>query len=153
MGTGWVSDVDWGVIAKVLGGLIPLVVSLIGFARGPGALRSRLKHDAEVLEKIPAESSAHAGLLQLIEVQVDRIAKLETEASRNWNTFVGALVAAPVCFWGAAAIAASGPWLGAGGVILRVVLAAAVGFVGVACLYGIFESAQRVPRDENGDRI
>lgn len=139
-------EIDWPTTARVVATLVPAVVAVVAFASGPGGLRSRLRHDAEVLEKLPPGSAAHTELLDLVATQVTRIAQLETDASRNWPMLVGAALATPFAFWGTIELATADHWW-------WWIVAVGLGFTGLALLYGIFESAQRVPRDKDGNRL
>lgn len=137
---------DWETLAKTLAALVPAVVALVGLTRGPGSLRARLKHDAEILEKLPPSSSAHKRLLGLLDTQIERVAKLETDASRHWPSFVGALLTAPALGYATVWLFQRGTWWG-------VAAAIPVGLLTTVLIYGVFESAQRVPRDKAGKRI
>ncbi len=101
-------------------------------------------HDVELAEKLP-DSEARTALLDLVYSDVQALRRYDLEARRDVPMLVVALIAAPLLgyltIW---VIRQDGWW----------VLPAAV-FSGVATLlfvYGIFESAQRVPRDQKGRR-
>jgi hypothetical protein len=131
------------VLEKTLPALIPLVVAIIGATRGPGALRARLKHDAELVKDFP-DSDARTALLKLVEDDVEALRHFDS-GSRNQSSL--ALAVAGTVLLGYLAIwlfAREGWW---------VILGALVGLLATVFLFGIFESAQKVPRDEKGKRI
>ncbi|MGL4173998.1 MAG: hypothetical protein ACRCTR_08005 [Actinomycetota bacterium] len=137
---------DLETAARVLAVLVPASVTLAGIIRGPGALRSRLRHDVELVEKLPEDSVARKMLLESIASQVDRVTKLETESSRDWEgTIIGTILV--VIFLGLAV------WLGGLGTWWAWVLAVLTGVFGLAGLAHVSETAQRVPRDEKGNKI
>lgn len=134
---------DLTTIGRVLVGAVPAVVTLVGLTRGPGAMRSRLKHDVEVLEKLPAGTEARTRYEAYLAIQVERFAKLETESRRD----IQGLVIAGFLVVGVGAIALycfalEGWWWWICGVVLSV--------FAIAGLSTMFEAAQRVPRNEKG---
>lgn len=139
-------DFDWVGIARAASTALPAIAALAGLSRGPGRLRANLKHDAEILAKLPPDSSAYAALLRLVEAQVARMAKLETEATRHWSMFVVALLVTPLLGWLTIWLVQTATWW-------SILLAAPVGLLAIVFVYGIFETAQKVPRDSKGKRI
>ncbi|GAA0363856.1 hypothetical protein GCM10009530_11930 [Microbispora corallina] len=138
-------SVDWGdLVAKSLPAVVPLLTALYAATRGPGVIRERLKNDAEVLEKLP-DSDARTQLLELIGDEV-RALRQYNSAKRDLTSLGMALVAAPALGYLALWLAGLGPWWGPPAALVA-------GFLALACTYGIFESAQRVPRDAKGRRL
>lgn len=137
---------DWATIGKVAVGVVPAAVTLAGLSRGPGAMRSRLKHDVELLEKLPPESEARTKYEAYLAIQVDRFAKLETESSRDIQGLV--ISGIMVVIFGAAALvlfSLDGWWWWIGGVVIAI--------FSLAGLSSMFDDAQRVPRDAKGKRV
>lgn len=139
-------DVSWVDAAKTLPAVVPAVATVVGLGRGPGALRSRLKHDVDLVEKLPDGSGAQEKLLTHIEGQITRISKLETDATRDWSSFVLAIVSAPSLGVLTIYLAGREHWL-------AWIAAVFSGLLALVFVYGIFESAQRVPRDKKGHRV
>ena len=139
-------DISWTDAAKTLPAVVPAAATIIGLGRGPGALRSRLRHDVELVEKLPADSTAQRKMLSHIESQIDRISKLETEASRDVQSLVLALIFAPTLGILTLYLADRDHWLAWAAAVFS-------GLLALVFVYGIFESAQRVPRDQKGHRI
>lgn len=140
------SDVSWVDAGRVLVGALPILAILAGAIRGPGAFRSRLKHDLDLLEKIPEETEARKLFEDYLAEQVRRFSTLETNSSRNWqnviigSALVGAFLALTL-YWGT-----RDHW--AWWVVATVPAAFAL-----AGLVYVFEAAQRRPRDDEGNPI
>jgi hypothetical protein len=129
---------EWETFARVIGVLIPAAAALLGFVRGPNALRSRLKHDAETLDKLPKDSEAHRALLEHIRAQVSDLRRYETVATRHWPSLIGALVFAPLTGYATVWLIQRTTWGGFVGALL-------CGFLTITLAYGIFEAGQRAP--------
>jgi len=134
------------VALKAIPVLVTLATFLVTLSRGPGALRSRLKHDVELVEKLP-DSLARAVLLDFVHEEAKALTKYELEASRQWPLFVFSLMVAPslgyLTVW---LIRDQNGWW-------TVPAAAVAGVVTLLFVYGIFETGQRVPRDKDGKRL
>lgn len=137
---------DWQSFGRLALGALPALVALVGVLSGPGALRSKLRHDIEMLEKLPKDSSAHRRLLQYIDAQVERFANLETESSRDWNGLVGGFVSAVVLWAGFLYLIPMDTWW-------SWILGVLVGLFALVAMILIFESAAKVPRNPKGVRI
>jgi hypothetical protein len=131
-------DINWDIATRVLAAVIPLVTAAIALARGPGAIRSRLKHDSEILEKLPAESDARKGLLEVIADDVRALREYQA-ATRNWPMFGFAIVTAAATVYATIWLIARGEWW-------SLLLALPVGFLATVLIYGTFESAVRKKR-------
>ncbi len=138
--------VQWEPIIRSVVTVVPGLVAIVGLARGPGALRSRLKHDIELLEKLPEGSEPHAVMLDHISAQVHRMTAREDTASRDWPMFVVSVIAAPGLGLMSVYLWQQHHWWG-------ILLASLSGLLAVIFLYGLFETGQRVPRDSRGKRI
>lgn len=149
-------DIDWHAVAQIAGTAITAGVALAGYLTGPGALRSRLKGDVELLTNLPTDSSAHEKLLEHIDHQIETIVKLDTEASRDTSGAVIASLMALGLGWLAFYLFGLDwrPWgwhhvwkwvWNALGVVMVVSAA--------ACLSLMFDALQRVPRDIGGKPI
>src|SRR4051794_33180264 len=97
-------------IAKALPAVVPLGTALFAATRGPSVLRSRIKHDAEVVEKLP-DSEARTALLDLVKDEVEQL-RLDGQGSRNLSTlvmaFIGALGTGYLTVW----LVSRGTWWG-----------------------------------------
>lgn len=136
---------DLETIGRVAIGLVPAVVALVGYMRGPSQLRATLRHDVEMLEKLPTGSAPHKLLLSSIERQLKRIDLLDTEASRDVQ---GAVISALMIIglgYLALWLIGNGEWWGIG-------LATVTGILVGAGIGSMFDDLQRVPRDEKGKR-
>ena len=135
--------IDWELVGRVVVGGLPVAVTLLGLLRGPGALRSTLKHDLALLEQLPETSPARGTWLKHIEMQVERIRLLDSEGKRSWQDFgialglVVALLAGTVWLWGLSA------WW-------QLAIAGVLAIFALAGMSTMFEALQRVPRDEKG---
>lgn len=139
-------DIEWQAVGKWAITAVPAVVALLGFLRGPGALRSKLRHDIEMLEKLPKDSDPYKKLLVYIDAQVARFARIETESSRDVQGFVVGLVLSAL-IWGAALwLWTLGAWYWRAGAVV-------VACVALAGMSVTFDSAQKVPRGEDGKPI
>ena len=131
---------------KALPALVPLVTVLITLGRGPGALRDRIKHDVELVEKLP-DSRARDGMLDLVEREVRDLNRFDATASRDLPMFGLSLVSAPLLgyltLW---LIRDQHGWW-------TVPTAVVSGLLALLFVYGIFETGQRVPRDKGGKRL
>jgi hypothetical protein len=139
-------DIDWATAWRAALGALPVIVTLAGLARGPGAVRSRLKHDVELLEKLPEGTAARESYEKYLETQVNRLAKLETESSRDLQGLVISVVLV-------VAIGGFGLWLMTLDHWVGWVIGVAAIVFAAAGLGSVFDDAQKVPRDEKGKRI
>jgi hypothetical protein len=137
---------EWETVARVIGVLVPAAAAILGFTRGPNALRSRLKHDAETLDKLPKDSEAHRALLEHVNAQVRDLRRYETVATRHWPSFIGALILAPLSGYATVWLLQRATWGGFVGAFL-------CGFLTITLAYGIFEAGKSVPRDAKGKRL
>lgn len=124
--------------------MIALVAALLASSRGPGVIRSRLKHDAEVLEKLP-ESRARNDLIELLRDEIAVLRRYD-QGRRDIPMMVVALLATPLLGYLTIWLAQLGKWWSIG-------LAIPFGLLALVFAYGIFETAQRVPRDSKGKRL
>lgn len=124
--------------------MVPLATAVFGAFRGTGALRNRLRHDAEIVEKLP-ESAARTELLELVNDEVKALRQYDA-GTRNWTMLVVAIIGAAICWYGAIWLVMRATWW-------SVPAGVVVGFVALAFTYGIFESAQRVQRDRDGKQL
>jgi hypothetical protein len=136
---------DWESLARLVPVVAPVAVAVLGATRGPNPLRTAIRHDAETLKELPAESPAAKALESFLMDQIERLARASSEdVKRNVPMLVLALFATPLLGWGTIALyQRGGMW------VLAAVL---VGTLATVFLYGIFESAQKVPRDGKGKR-
>jgi hypothetical protein len=135
---------DWEALTKLVVAVVPALAGLIAAARGPTRVRSNLRHDGETLEKLP-EGAAKEELLRLVERQVSGLRR-SLDGQRNTGVLVMALIATPLLGVFALWLFQRDTWWG-------LVSGAVVSFLAISCAYGIFESAERVPRDSKGRRI
>lgn len=135
-------NIEWVDVGKVLVGLLPTLTVLAGVIRGPGVFRSRLKHDVELLEKIPTGTRARSLFEDYLAAQVERFADFETKAERHWpNVLIGAPFTLVVLGLTVFLLSRDDWWWWA---------VATVPFaVALAALVVVYEAALRVPRDED----
>jgi hypothetical protein len=138
--------VDVEQVGRIIATVAPVAAALLANARGPGVQRARVRHDAELLEKLPADSSAREALLEHIEHQVRAITETERNGSRDPAMLAFALFVTPPLGYLAIWLFQRGTWWGILGGGLSATLAALF-------VYGIFETAAKVPRDAKGKRI
>jgi hypothetical protein len=131
---------------RALPALVPLITLLVTLVRGPGALRSRIKHDIELLVQLPESAPARDALLSIINSDIETLGAYHT-AKRDWSMFVVAIICAPLLGYLAVwlVVEQDGWW--------TVPVAFVSGLFAVIFVYGIFEAGERVPRDEHGKRI
>jgi len=139
-------DFDYQSLGRVLLGALPAVVAVIGLYRGPGTLRANLRHDIEMLEKLPEGSDARTKMLAFVDSQVERFAKLETEASRDRIGF-------SIGLFMSVGFGALGLWCATQGGFWWMFGAVWAWSGSLLSLGLLFDSAQRVPRDEKGTKI
>jgi hypothetical protein len=116
-----------------------LIPAGIALAQGPGKLRSDLKHDTELLALMPEGSDARNALIAHLGSQIERLTKFDVEAKREPAAAGLALVAAVGCGYATVWFAEKGTWWPYGA-------AALLAFIVLTCVYGKFESLQRIPR-------
>jgi hypothetical protein len=107
--------------------------------QGPGKLRSNLKHDAELIALLPDGSEARSAMLSHLSSQVERLSKFDVEAKREPAVAGMALVTAVGLGYATVWFAEKNTWW-------AYVVAALLAFVVLTCVYGMFESLQRIPR-------
>lgn len=134
---------DPGAIGRLLAASLPALVTILGLLRGPGAIRTRLRHDVELLEKFPPDSEARRKFEVYLSEQVDHFAKYETASKRD----VQGLVIAGVLVVGFGALAL---WLFTLEDWWWWILAASIAIFALAGLATMYESAQKIPRDDKG---
>lgn len=113
--------------------------------RGDGGRRNQIKADAEILVLLPKESKAYKDLESHIEGEVLQLRRWSS-GKQNWTMFVFALVAAPLLGWSSFLFFARDVWW-------SYIAGVATTMLALVFLYGLFETGQRVPRDEKGKRI
>ncbi len=138
-------SVPWIDIAKALSILVPGVVTVAGLVRGPGAKRESVREDAQTLALLPADSKSYAAMERWLEEQIEFLRTFEKDASRDWPMFAVSVVAAPALAYATIELAVAGQWW-------QYVLAATTGMLAIVFVYGIFECAERVPRDKDRKR-
>lgn len=136
----------WEQVAKVAIAAVPAGTAALGIARGAGGLRNRLKHDVELLEKLPDESEAKEALLSSVARQIKRIERAEQDSSRDVPMLVLALVTAPLLGYLTLWLIQRGHWWTA-------ILAVPTGVLGLVFVYGIFDSAENAPRGSTRRRL
>jgi ABC-type amino acid transport system permease subunit len=135
--------VDWDTIAKVTGAVVPAVAAVLGYFSGPGRLRSHIRYDVDTLVKLPDGSAARRALDQLVSSRVEKLRKVEVEGRVDLTMLVVSLIATPLLVWTTVWLFGHPGWIWKFGSVIT-------GVVAFVFVYGIFESAQRVPRDEKG---
>lgn len=135
--------VEWDWVLKSVPVVATVLTAVVSASKGPGALRSRLKHDVELIEKVP-ESDARTALLDLVQSEIHALRRWEVDARRDWTSFVFALICAPSFGFLTIWLVQQDDWWSW--------LSVLTGTLSLVLLYGIFESAQRVPRDKKGRR-
>ena len=136
--------VKWQEVAQLLPPLVTLLVAIVGLAQGPGRARSALRHEAETLKDLPTGGPAAKAMEARIVDQIEQLNQLTSrDARRDVPMLVVALIAAPLLGWLTINLYGRDGWQWK---------AAAVGAGVMALLfvYGVFESARRIPRDEKG---
>lgn len=137
--------VNWESLARLVPVLAPVAVAALGTTRGPNPLRTAIRHDVETLKELPAESPAAKVMESFLMDQIERLARASSEdVRRDVPMLVFALFATPLLGWGAIALYQRGD--------VWVLAAFLVGMLAMVFLNGIFESAQKVPRDGKGKR-
>jgi hypothetical protein len=131
---------------QAVAAVVPAVVAAVGLARGPGSMRSRLRHDVQMLSELPPDSPAHKTLLAHVGDRIEHLAKFETEATRSWDSFVIALFIS--VGFGALAL-----WLFTSDRWYWWLSGVPMAVIALATLTIMFEAAQRVPRDPKGKRL
>lgn len=137
---------DWVALANAAVPVVTALVAVVGVGRGPGRTRAALKHDVEILEKLPA-GAAREEMLEIVTAKVHRVAELEAGAATRdlpivWYSIVGA----PAFGWLTIWLLQQREWW-------SLALALVSGFAAFAFIWGLFDSIQRVPRDEYGVRM
>lgn len=137
----WWSDLDWTAAGRVLAGVVPVVIALVGLSRGPGAVRARLRHDIELLDKLPAGSPAYQRLESYLDGQVERFTKLETESSRDvQGAIISFVLVLAFAFTGVWLVSLGAWWQAVPGLVSLLFAAVGTGET--------YKAVQRVPRDE-----
>lgn len=132
-------------VVKLLPIVSTIATALVTVARGSGVLRTRLRHDVEIVKDLP-DSSARASLLTHINNEIAALVAYD-KARRDLPMLIVALALAPTFGYLASwLILVKGEWWA---LALGVVCAVA----SVVFLYGIFEAGERVPRDTDRNRI
>jgi hypothetical protein len=137
---------EWETAAKVAAALVPAIVAVIGLARGPGQARAMLRFDVELLAKLPDSSAAHKRLLKQLDDRLAKFGDYEATASRDIPMLVVSIVTAPGLAYLAIWLTTRDEWW-------AIALAVPTATFSLLFLYGIFECAQRVPRDSKGKRL
>jgi len=141
----WLKGIDW---SKALQAGIPALTLLFGamkLFREPDAKRARIKADLDILNALPDESGSHPLMVTLIDDQILGLDK-RLGGSRDVPMLVVAVLVAPACAYGTTWLVLRDAWW-------SYLLAAPSAIVTTLFLYGVVETAARVPRDGNGKRI
>lgn len=137
------SLLNWETLGKAVLAGVPVLVTVVGILRGPGALRQRLRHDVELLEKLPEDSEARNRLLTLLDKEIEQLVLVDTEGKRDWTGFGTSLVLV-------VALGGLGLWLWGLDAALWRALALIPWLFALVGLTSILESLQKIPRDEKG---
>lgn len=137
---------EWETAVRVALGAVPALATVAGLLQGPGARRTRLKRDVELLGNLPAESAAHRSMLQWIDSQINELKTFETNASRDWTGLGIAVVLSVVFGYLTYFLLARGEWW-------EILLATVSGVLTAAMVFMTFDSAQLARRNEKGNRI
>lgn len=132
-------------VVKLLPIVSTIATVLVTVARGPGILRTRLRHDLDILKELP-DSAARDALLTHIDNEVSALVAYD-KARRDVPMLVVSLALAPTSGYLASwLILTKDDWW-------ALALGAVCAVVSILFLYGIFETGERVPRDKDGKRI
>ena len=133
---------DWVDTIIRLGPVVVPLVGLFAASIGKGTARERrdLAHDAEIAMKLP-EGEARTAVLNLVELEARALA--DTNRRRD----VPMLVVSLVCAVGLGYLTT---WLVTDPNWWRLMLAILTGTGALLFTYGVFECAQKVPRDSKG---
>ena len=135
--------INWDVVIKILTALITLLTAIIGYFKGKEAPHDLIKKEAEIIHLLPESS---AGRKKLEELLVKHVEALEVKDGykRNLPAFIISFILTPLMTVFTVRLISLGGWWQ--------LLAAVTGFCASAFLYGIFDSIQLAPRNENGTR-
>nr|WP_146177678.1 hypothetical protein [Sphaerisporangium cinnabarinum] len=137
-------DFNWDVALKAVGVLLPVIVPLVLASLRTSPLDRRLDHDVERVAKLP-ESEARTLILERIRRTVEA-QSAEPEGRRDTPMLVVSVILTGALGWLTVWLVANGAWW-------SYTLAAVAALLCLLFVYGIFETAQKVPRDEKGRRI
>lgn len=140
-----VPDVDWNLLVGLIPPLAPVAVALAGASRGPGRLRADLKHDAEVAKLLPDDGHARREMEGLLLQEVRSLRRYASGRRQLGFTFMAIVGTALVGYLAIWLLRQEAWWTVAMGIL--------AGLSTLPFLYGIFESAEKVPRDEKGKRL
>lgn len=128
---------------KVLPPAVPALTAIATAMRGPGALRSKVLRDAEIVAKLP-DSQARTTMLELLDTETTRLKAYNTATGRYWTRLTSFVLATAGFGYLTAWLVTQSHWWSW--------FAIATGFVGLNFLIAVFESARRVPKDPTGTR-
>lgn len=138
-------DID---LSESLVRLLPGVATLLSVIGGlllrtrdlrADTLRTNLEKDAKILAALP-ENNAQRKLEAYIAERIDEL-RVADSGTRNWPTFVMAVITAPAL--GYLAI-----WVWGLGYLWAYPVALITGFLSAATFYGVFESLQKKDRSD-----
>ncbi|MEZ2388228.1 hypothetical protein AB6813_01545 [bacterium RCC_150] len=120
---------------KSAASLLPLLAGLIGSFRSDSHdIRSNMKIDAELLAKLPEDSSARTQLLELLEESVNRL-KSDIGATRSLPQLAIAVPGGVGFVWLTFWLWQQGEWW-------QYLLAILAGCLSVFCIFGAFDAAE-----------
>lgn len=132
-------------IAQLLTAATVAISTAAALARGSGTARAKLLDDIEVLKSLPADSAARERMLAHVDQQVNALTRGE-QGSRHWSMFAVAVIASAGLGMATIRLAQRGDAWG-------VTAATITGALALVFVYGIFETAAKVPRDTHGKRL
>ncbi|MGH4017975.1 MAG: hypothetical protein ACRDT0_01755 [Pseudonocardiaceae bacterium] len=100
--------IDWA--RQLIPVLITAIVALVGLTRGQGRLRNNLRHDAETLKELPADSTAWSKLMTHVEWQVRILHDRESTGTRDWSAATLGVILATGCGYATFALFDSDQW-------------------------------------------
>lgn len=128
---------------RVLPPAVPALTAIAAAVRGPGALRSKILRDAEIVAKLP-ESQARETMLELLHVETTRLKAYQTGTARYWTKLTSFVLATAGFGYLTAWLVTRPHWWSW--------FAIATGYVGLNFLIAVFQSARRVPKDATATR-
>ncbi|MFJ4105886.1 hypothetical protein [Oerskovia enterophila] len=136
-------EINWDLLIKVLA-VLPVLIPLILAAIREDPEDQKIERDVDLIAKLP-DSAARAALLKRLDTRI-REQDSAPARSRNIPSLAGAILGTLGLTWAAAALLSIGAWWAYLAIAPVVILLSVL-------VYGIFESSQKVPRDEKGKRL